>query len=132
MPSPPRQSARGPLASRSRSASESTAASVAGSTPDRAKKRRVRASSTGTDPAPPQILTKEHTCQPVWIGLFPEGTRLIPEQHKRALEFAAENQRAAYKYLLQPRVKGLDSVRERRCSLACPPPCWPDPFSLSA
>lgn len=60
-----------------------------------------------------ESLTTHHPdyCgQPVWIGLYPEGTRLIPEQHKRALAFAQEHERQAYKYLLQPRVKGLDTV----------------------
>ena len=55
-------------------------------------------------------LTTHHSCQPCWIVIFAEGTRLIPTQHAKALEFAAQHGRQAYKYLLQPRAKGLASV----------------------
>lgn len=43
------------------------------------------------------LTTNVNACQPVWIGLFPEGTRLIPDQHKRAVEFAAERGLQQYK-----------------------------------
>lgn len=43
------------------------------------------------------LTTNVNACQPVWIGLFPEGTRLIPDQHQRAVEFAAERGLQQYK-----------------------------------
>ena len=56
-------------------------------------------------------LTTRHGCgQCCWIVLYAEGTRLTPEQHKRALDYAREHGKASYKYLLQPRVKGLSAV----------------------
>ena len=56
------------------------------------------------------LLDHANPMQPVWIGLFPEGTRIIPDQHKRALEFAQTHSLQQYRYLLQPRGKGLDAV----------------------
>ena len=56
------------------------------------------------------LLTTGTRCQPVWIGLFPEGTRLIPDQHARALAFAEERGKPRYQFLLQPRTKGLEAL----------------------
>lgn len=58
-------------------------------------------------------LTEHHGgCMPgyAWIGLFPEGTRLTPEQHERTLAYAEAQGLPAYAYLLQPRSKGLDAL----------------------
>ena len=74
--------------------------------------RTVAADMEGISATVRSVITKQSDCQPVWIGLFPEGTRITPEQHKRALEYAKEEGLSAFKYLLQPRVKGLNAVME--------------------
>mgnify|MGYP006093678209 CR=1 FL=1 len=55
-------------------------------------------------------LTTHHKAHCCWIVIYTEGTRIIPEQHARALDFAREHARPAYQYLLQPRAKGLAAV----------------------
>lgn len=39
-----------------------------------------------------------------------QGTRLIPDQHARALEFAERRGYPKFQYLLQPRAKGLEAL----------------------
>lgn len=44
---------------------------------------------------------------PIWINLYPEGTRLKPSKLKSAQEFAAKNNLPIPKNLLIPRIKGF-------------------------
>ncbi|CAH0558061.1 unnamed protein product [Brassicogethes aeneus] len=45
--------------------------------------------------------------EPVWLLLFPEGTRFTPEKQKASVEFAAKSGKKALKYHLIPRTKGF-------------------------
>ena len=48
--------------------------------------------------------------EPVWLLLYPEGTRFTPEKHQASIEFAKEKNVAHYKNLLIPRPKGFNEL----------------------
>ena len=83
------------------------------------KSKAARAASVKRDMGELVSTVKSLTSNPVacesrnstcWIVLYAEGTRLIPEQHTRSLAFAQESGKQPFKYLLQPRSKGLGAV----------------------
>lgn len=47
---------------------------------------------------------------PLWLGLFPEGTRITPAKHKLALDFLAERNMKPLKHHLVPRTKGFTTM----------------------
>ncbi|KAL1491302.1 hypothetical protein ABEB36_011919 [Hypothenemus hampei] len=44
---------------------------------------------------------------PMWLLLFPEGTRFTPEKHQISIEFAEKNNLPSLKHHLLPRTKGF-------------------------
>jgi len=44
---------------------------------------------------------------PLWLTTFPEGTRITPAKHERAMEYARANGLRETKHLLIPRTKGF-------------------------
>lgn len=47
---------------------------------------------------------------PLWLGLFPEGTRITEAKHKVALEFLAERNMKPLNHHLVPRTKGFTTM----------------------
>jgi len=48
--------------------------------------------------------------EPVWLLLYPEGTRFTPEKHQASVEFAKTKNVAHYNNLLVPRAKGFTEL----------------------
>ncbi|KAL3281234.1 hypothetical protein HHI36_004448 [Cryptolaemus montrouzieri] len=44
---------------------------------------------------------------PMWLHMYPEGTRFTPTKHKASIEFAKEKNLEQLKHHLQPRTKGF-------------------------
>lgn len=54
-----------------------------------------------------QITELAEHPDPIWLLLFPEGTRFTPQKHEASLEFARKNNLPELKYHLLPRTRGF-------------------------
>lgn len=54
-----------------------------------------------------QITELSEHPDPMWLLLFPEGTRFTPKKHEAAIEFATKNNLPQLKYHLLPRTRGF-------------------------
>ena len=81
---------------------------VAG-TSEEARARTVALDTADIAVTSRQLLEHSPSC---WLCIFPEGTRVTPEQHQKALAFARSRGLQPHEYLLQPRPKGLEALLE--------------------
>ncbi|XP_018577240.1 1-acyl-sn-glycerol-3-phosphate acyltransferase delta isoform X2 [Anoplophora glabripennis] len=54
-----------------------------------------------------QIIELAEHPDPIWLLLFPEGTRFTPKKHEASLEFARKNNLPELKHHLLPRTRGF-------------------------
>ena len=77
-----------------------------------AERAKTVAADTANITESARTLTTEHDHGPVLLSLFPEGTRITPAQHAKAVAHAGDKGLAPLRFLLLPRAKGLAAVLE--------------------